>query len=408
MKANAQFAKSQMSMSMRPNGTSMKMSAAGDFSSKNTWGTQKIQGAPVAQQQSGNQFFFDQIESSMRMMSSGSGISKNTGRSLPTQDVSFKVTNFASAQKQINNFQDATVGANRSNIGGFGFGARAFSGRRSFALAAIPKWAEGEWSDEIKARKFMVGGNWKSNGDFDFANKFPQDVLGKANFDTELLDVTAAPTYIHLATVQQKLKGKKVEVCAQDVSEFGAGAYTGNITAEQLADMGVKWTLTGHSERRTLFGETDEITAIKTKAAIEQGLDVLLCIGEVKEERESGVTDDVNARQLKAVADVLSEEQWGNIVIAYEPVWAIGTGLVATPEQAQETQYNIRCWLAKNISPKVAAATRILYGGSANAENAPELIGQKDIDGFLVGGASLKPDYLDIIKAVNDEKKKQM
>jgi len=278
----------------------------------------------------------------------------------------------------------------------------------SMALAAVPSWAEGEWGDEIKSRKFMVGGNWKSNGDFDFANTFPQDVLGKADFGTDRLDVTAAPTYVHLSTVQQGLDKSKVEVCAQDVSEYGKGAYTGNITADQLADMGVKWTLTGHSERRTLFGETDEITALKTKVAIENGLNVMLCIGEQKDERESGVTDEINAKQLKAVKDVLSEEQWGNVVVAYEPVWAIGTGLVATPEQAQETQYNIRCWLAENISPKVAAATRILYGGSANAENAPELIKQKDIDGFLVGGASLKPDFLDIIKAVDTEKKSQM
>jgi len=134
-------------------------------------------------------------------------------------------------------------------------------------------------------------------------------------------------------------------------------------------------------------------------------MNVMVCIGEQLEERETGKTDEVNARQLQAVADKLSEGQWGNVVVAYEPVWAIGTGKVATPEQAEETHAHIRAWLHENISEDVACATRILYGGSVNGENAGTLIGQANIDGFLVGGASLKPEFKDIIKAADDDKK---
>jgi len=195
-----------------------------------------------------------------------------------------------------------------------------------------------------------------------------------------------------------------VHVAAQDVSQYGRGAYTGNITADQLTDANIKWTLTGHSERRSLFGETDQDVALKTKVAVENGLNVMLCIGEQLEERESGKTGEVNARQLQAVVEELTEGQWGNVVIAYEPVWAIGTGKVATPEQAQDTHAEIRDWLAENVSPAVAGATRILYGGSVNGGNCADLITNRDIDGFLVGGASLKPEFKDIIEAANKDK----
>jgi len=165
-----------------------------------------------------------------------------------------------------------------------------------------------------------------------------------------------------------------------------------------LKDIGVHWTLTGHSERRTLFHESDKDVALKTKIALENGLKVKACIGEKLEEREAGKTLEVCSRQLKAIADHVEVAHWGNIVVAYEPVWAIGTGKVASPQQAQETHEQIREWMSKNISPEVAAATRILYGGSVSAGNCAELIKQKDIDGFLVGGASLKPEFKDIIE----------
>ena len=197
-------------------------------------------------------------------------------------------------------------------------------------LAALDAAHEGSWGDVD--RNYVIGGNWKSNGDMEFVNSFPKEVLAKAKFDEKKVEVVVAPTDLHLASVQQELKDTHVHVSAQDVSQFGRGAYTGNITADQLTDMKIGWTLTGHSERRTLFGETDADVALKTKIAIENGLNVMLCIGEQLEERESGKTGEVNARQLQAVVDELTEGQWADVVIAYEPVWAIGTGKVATPQ----------------------------------------------------------------------------
>ena len=194
---------------------------------------------------------------------------------------------------------------------------------------ALPEGAEGSWGSYD--RKYVIGGNWKSNGDVDFATKHVTETLNTAEFDGDKVEVVVAPTDIHLTTVKS-LANKKINVSAQDVSQYGRGAYTGNVTADQLTDIGIKWTLTGHSERRSLFGETDQDVAIKTKIAIENGMNVMVCIGELLEERESGKTDEVNARQLQAVADELTEGQWANVVIAYEPVWAIGTGKVATPE----------------------------------------------------------------------------
>jgi triosephosphate isomerase len=174
----------------------------------------------------------------------------------------------------------------------------------------------------------------------------------------------------------------------------------------------------GHSERRSIFGESDEFVASKTRAAVEAGLNVILCCGESLEEREKGVTTQVVTRQLGAVANAIKPEQWGQIVVAYEPVWAIGTGKVATTEvcspgrgwgkervglirlqQAQETHAEIRKWLGEAVSPEVAQKTRILYGGSVTEKNSPELAKQPDVDGFLVGGASLKPAFIDIINS---------
>lgn len=201
--------------------------------------------------------------------------------------------------------------------------------RASLAMNAVPASAEGDWGD-VK-REYVIGGNWKSNGDVSFINSFPDETLNVAKYDAEKMSVVIAPTDIHLHAALDKIKNN-VNVASQDVSQFGLGAYTGNVTAGQMKDMGISWTLTGHSERRSLFHETDEDVAIKTKAAIEEGMTVMLCIGEQLEERESGKTGEVNARQLKAVANVLDEAHWENVVVAYEPVWAIGTGKVATPE----------------------------------------------------------------------------
>lgn len=211
--------------------------------------------------------------------------------------------------------------------------------RASVAMMAVPDSAEGTWGD-VK-RQYVVGGNWKSNGNKDFVNSFPDETLNKAEFDPSEMSVCVAPTNVHLTAAQAKI-ADKVNVMSQDVSQYGTGAYTGNVTSEMMKDIGISWTLTGHSERRELFHETDLDVAIKTKAAIDAGMTAMLCIGEKLEERESGKTGEVNARQLAAVVEKLEEKDWEHVVIAYEPVWAIGTGKVATPEQAQETHLEIR------------------------------------------------------------------
>ncbi|KAK6051650.1 triose-phosphate isomerase [Cooperia oncophora] len=164
-----------------------------------------------------------------------------------------------------------------------------------------------------------------------------------------------------------------------------------------LKDLGIEWVILGHSERRHIFGESDQLIAEKTVHALESHINVIFCIGEKLEEREAGKTKEVNFRQLQALVD--KKVDWTNIVIAYEPVWAIGTGKTATPDQAQEVHLWIREFLKEKVSPEVAEKTRIIYGGSVTAENCVELGKKPDIDGFLVGGASLKPDFIKIINA---------
>lgn len=192
-----------------------------------------------------------------------------------------------------------------------------------------------------------------------------------------------------------------IAVSAEDVGfKKGYGAFTGEHSAEMLADSGIKWTLTGHSERRVGFGfpgETSHVVGVKTKNSIDAGLSVIVCIGEQLADRQNGSTMKVCAEQLEAVKAALTEADWKKVVIAYEPVWAIGTGVTASPQQAQETHSEIRGWLSKHISNTVASETRIIYGGSATAANCNELYAQKDINGFLVGGASLKAEFVNII-----------
>ena len=172
-----------------------------------------------------------------------------------------------------------------------------------------------------------------------------------------------------------------------------------------LKDAGVPWVILGHSERRHVFGESDQVVAEKVKVALDNDLNVMACIGEKLNEREAGQTQAVNERQLAAILHTVKAD-WSKIVIAYEPVWAIGTGKTASPEQAQEVHDQLRSWLKKNVSAEAAAQTRILYGGSVTEKNAAELISKQDVDGFLVGGASLKEGFADIVKACNDAIKK--
>ncbi|KZM20982.1 Triose-phosphate isomerase [Ascochyta rabiei] len=244
------------------------------------------------------------------------------------------------------------------------------------------------------ARQFFIGGNFKMNGTIDSIKKIVQN-LNDAKLDPNA-EVVIAPPALYLLLTREHLR-KGLEVAAQNVYDKPNGAFTGEISAEQLKDSGITWTILGHSERRTILQEDDAFVASKTKAALDGGLSVILCCGESLEQREAGSTVDVVTKQLKAVADKVKD--WSKIVIAYEPIWAIGTGKVATTEQAQEVHAAIREWLKKEVSSEASEKTRILYGGSVNEKNCSELAKQADIDGFLVGGASLKPAFVDIINA---------
>jgi len=212
----------------------------------------------------------------------------------------------------------------------------------------------------------------------------------------ERVDIVIGVPSVYLDYVKQRFP-PGVLAAAENCYKVPKGAFTGEISPAMLKDIGIEWVILGHSERRSIFGETDELVAEKCAHALESGLKVIVCCGESLEERESNRTEEVVVRQLTACAKKIKD--WGKVVIAYEPVWAIGTGKTATPAQAQETHAQIRNWMKEKVCPDVAEATRVLYGGSVNADNCKELGKQHDIDGFLVGGASLKPDFVKIINA---------
>ncbi|KAL1923640.1 uncharacterized protein VTP21DRAFT_8620 [Calcarisporiella thermophila] len=240
-------------------------------------------------------------------------------------------------------------------------------------------------------RKFFVGGNYKMNGSRAQLNALNEGLNGaQLNSDVEIV---VSPPFVYLEEVRKSLR-KDVGVAAQNCYSVSNGAFTGEVSAEMLKEIGVEWVILGHSERRIIFKETDELVGKKVAHALKVGLKIILCVGEQLEEREAGQTTEVVIRQLQAVANEIQD--WSSVVIAYEPVWAIGTGKVATPEQAQEVHADIRAWLAKHVSSAVAENTRIVYGGSVNAANSAALVEGKDIDGFLVGGASLKPEFVQI------------
>ncbi|UIZ27621.1 hypothetical protein KXD40_005889 [Peronospora effusa] len=245
------------------------------------------------------------------------------------------------------------------------------------------------------SRKFFVGGNWKCNGSLGQAQELV-NMLNTAKIPANV-EVVVAPSQVHAATVKAMLR-TDVLVSGQDVWKQGNGAFTGETSAEMLKDLGAEYTLVGHSERRE-NGENNEVVAKKAAYALEKGLGVIACIGETKEHRESNQTVAYITEQLDAYAAEIND--WTKVVIAYEPIWAIGTGLTASPEQAQEVHASIRAWLKEKVSVDAAEKTRVIYGGSVGAKNAPELSQKEDIDGFLVGGASLKPDFLNIINAQN-------
>jgi len=243
-------------------------------------------------------------------------------------------------------------------------------------------------------RQFFVGGNFKMNGNIKTIREIVHNI-NQAKLDPNV-EVVIAPPSLYLLLAREHLR-EGIEVASQNVFDKPNGAFTGEISVDQLKESGITWTLVGHSERRVILQEDDAFVASKTKAALDGDLGVILCCGESLEQREAGKTIEVVTTQLKAVADVVKD--WSKIVVAYEPIWAIGTGKVATTEQAQEVHAAIRAWLEKEVSPEASEKTRILYGGSVTEKNSSDLAKQPDIDGFLVGGASLKPAFVEIINA---------
>lgn len=247
-------------------------------------------------------------------------------------------------------------------------------------------------------RQKLVAGNWKMNGTKASIREL-LDGLKQGIGDVVSAEVAVCPPFIYLGEVEAQLSGTPIVWGAQNLSTEAKGAFTGEVSAEMINDFGCKYAIVGHSERRSLYGEDDALVAKKFSVARAAGLKPILCIGETLEEREKGVTNDVVARQLEAVIALEGVAALADGVIAYEPVWAIGTGKTATPEQAQEVHAFIR-ELVSAKDAAVAARVQILYGGSMNAANAAELLAQTDIDGGLIGGASLKAeDFLTICRA---------
>ena len=239
-------------------------------------------------------------------------------------------------------------------------------------------------------RKNIVAGNWKMN------KNLQEGVALAAELKEKVInpncDVIIGTPFIHLATVTELVKGSPIAVAAENCADHVSGAYTGEVSAEMVASTGATYCIIGHSERRTYYGETYEILREKVQLALANNLRPIFCIGEVKEEREANRQNEVVKAQLEGSVFNLSAEDFGKLVIAYEPVWAIGTGLTATPEQAQEIHAYIRSLIAEKYGNEVADNTSILYGGSCNAKNAAGLFANPDIDGGLIGGASLKAD----------------
>ena len=252
-------------------------------------------------------------------------------------------------------------------------------------------------------RKTVIAGNWKMN-------KTPAEAVAlikeiRAEIDgknTAGCDVVACVPYVDLAVVLEACKGSVIKVGAENVHWEKSGAYTGEISADMLKEIGVEYVIVGHSERRQYFGETDETVNLRVKAALAAGLKVILCVGELLAQREQGITDELVAMQTKIALGGVSSEELSRIIIAYEPVWAIGTGLTATPEQADEACGIIRSVVAGLYGGAAAEGLTIQYGGSMNAKNAAELLAQPDVDGGLIGGASLVPEkFVKIIEAAN-------
>jgi len=244
-------------------------------------------------------------------------------------------------------------------------------------------------------RRKIVAGNWKMNGNRQIANDLAVGVSAIVEGLDRSIEVLVAPPFILMAEVAGQISSN-VNLASQDVSSFDNGAFTGEISADMLIDLGCGFSIVGHSERRALFGDTNDVVAAKVAKCIEKNIQPILCVGETLEERESGRMLNVVGEQLRSALKGLNKAQLDKVIVAYEPVWAIGTGKTATPEQAQEVHEFIRSEIAA-IDEAVSDAISIIYGGSVNAGNAKNLFAMADIDGGLIGGASLKLEEFEVI-----------
>lgn len=233
-----------------------------------------------------------------------------------------------------------------------------------------------------------VAGNWKMNLLAVDAQRLASEVM-RMTARHRGVDVGIVPSAAFLMGIAPRLEGSSLKLGAQDVDAQGFGARTGAINAAQAHSAGACFTLVGHSERRAVFGDSDELCSAKLRAALDAGLEVMLCIGESEAERDQGKTQNVVETQLSGALASVQESEWSQISLAYEPVWAIGTGRTASPDQAEQAHLWVRDWLAQRASKSIAAGMRILYGGSVKPANASELLAREGIDGALVGGASL-------------------
>lgn len=250
-------------------------------------------------------------------------------------------------------------------------------------------------------RKPFIAGNWKMNTTRAEAVALAKAVAEKVDSSFAGVEVAVCPPFVYLEAVAAALAGSSVGLGAQNAYHEKSGAYTGEISVGMLRDIGCQYVILGHSERRQLLGETDEFIFIKVKAALEGGLTPIVCVGEVLEDREAGRTQEVVRKQFEGSLSGLSADEIARVVIAYEPVWAIGTGKVATPAQAEEVHLDLRKLLTERYNAQVAEQVRIQYGGSVKPGNAAELLSQPNIDGALVGGASLvADDFVAIAAAV--------
>ena len=249
-------------------------------------------------------------------------------------------------------------------------------------------------------RKNIVAGNWKMNTTLPEGIELAKGVKASLEGKSPKCDVILGVPFTHLASIAEIVKGTHIKVSAENCAAEAKGAFTGEVSASMVKSTGATHVILGHSERRSYYGETSEILVKKVRQALDNGLEIIFCIGEVLEEREAGHHFEVVEKQVREGLFNLTEEEFRHVVLAYEPVWAIGTGKTATSDQAEEMHAHIRKVVAGKYGEKVAEDATILYGGSAKASNAPELFAKPDVDGGLIGGASLKAaDFLPIIEA---------